>query len=95
MVAIKGGSLPSDERSAPTEQRGAVTVWATVGLVWTVVVAQARVRWIGSDTEFAPAPVHGPGFCAAAIVCIYHLPLSWFNMMGDSIADLPSAMLPG
>lgn len=35
------------------------------------------------------------GFCAAAIVCVYHLPLSWFNMMGDSIADLPSYMLPG
>jgi hypothetical protein len=35
------------------------------------------------------------GFCAAAIVCIYHLPLSWFNMMGESTADLPSYMLPG
>ena len=31
----------------------------------------------------------------AAIVRIYHLPLSWFNMMGDSAADLPSYMLPG
>ena len=35
------------------------------------------------------------GFCAAAIVCVYHLPLSWFNMMGESTADLPSYMLPG
>ena len=29
------------------------------------------------------------------IVCVYHLPLSWFNMMGTSTADLPSYMLPG
>ena len=35
------------------------------------------------------------GFCAAVIVCVYHLPLSWFNMMGSSMADLPSYMLPG
>lgn len=35
------------------------------------------------------------GFAAAAIMCVYHLPLSWFNMMGDSMADLPSYMLPG
>ncbi len=35
------------------------------------------------------------GFCAAVIVCVYHLPLSWFNMMGSAMADLPSYMLPG
>ena len=35
------------------------------------------------------------GFCAAVIVCVFHLPLSWFNMMGSSMADLPSYMLPG
>ena len=85
MVAIKGGSLPSDVPSAPTEQSGAVTVWATVGVVWTVVVVAAMVRWIGSDTEFAPAPVHGPdviatpnliglrifeGLCAVVIVAL-------------------------
>ena len=47
-----------------------------------------RVRWIGSDTEFAPAPVHGPdviattnliglrifeGLCAVVIIA-----LVWF-----------------
>ena len=88
MVAIKGGSVPSDVPSEPTEQSGAVTVWAAVGVVWTAVVIQAMVRWVGSDTEFAPAPVHGPdviatpnliglrifeGLCAAVIVA-----LVWF-----------------
>jgi hypothetical protein len=29
------------------------------------------------------------------MACIYHLPLPWFNMMVDSMADLPSYMLPG
>ena len=35
------------------------------------------------------------GFCVVAIVCIFHLPPSWFQMMGDSAADLPSHMMPG
>jgi hypothetical protein len=29
------------------------------------------------------------------MICIDPLPPSWFTMMGDSIADLPSYMLPG
>lgn len=239
MVGIRSARPSADESTAPQAQTGAATVWAASGVVWTVVVVQAMVRWIGSDTEFAPAPVHGPdviatanlvglrifeglcavvivalvwfcavclaavtlsaaerrgtavarlrrgvrirlpdgerrhqadprirlrpdlrsadavggqpvqfpiyksllvaalsllftwarlqavqasdglspvergyrrwprvlwpavrlfaviGFCAAAIVCVYHLPLSWFNMMGESTADLPSYMLPG
>jgi hypothetical protein len=35
------------------------------------------------------------GIYAAVIVCIYHLPLPWFNTMGESTADLPPAMLSG
>jgi hypothetical protein len=30
-----------------------------------------------------------------AIICVYHLPLSCLAMMGESIADLPSYVLPG
>jgi hypothetical protein len=30
-----------------------------------------------------------------AIVCFYHLPLSRFDMFGDSMADLPLDVLPG
>jgi Spirocyclase AveC-like len=35
------------------------------------------------------------GFCAAAVLLVYHLPLSWFNMMGAAMADLPTYMWPG
>ena len=37
-----------------------MTVWAAIGVVWLVVVAQAMFRWATSDTEFAPAPVLDP-----------------------------------
>jgi hypothetical protein len=35
------------------------------------------------------------GYCAAAIVCVYHLPLSWFDKKRDSVADLPLYTLLG
>jgi hypothetical protein len=35
------------------------------------------------------------GFGAGAIVCIFHLPLPWLNMMNGSAADLPSHMMHG
>ena len=43
-----------------------MTVWAAIGVVWlVVVVAHAMIRWVTSDTEFAPAPVLGPDAIAA------------------------------
>lgn len=35
------------------------------------------------------------GFCAAATILIYHLPLNWLGLIGDSTSILPSYMRPG
>ncbi|KAH8761728.1 hypothetical protein BGZ57DRAFT_992721 [Hyaloscypha finlandica] len=35
------------------------------------------------------------GFCAAATILIYHLPLNWLGLIGDSTSRLPSYMRPG
>jgi hypothetical protein len=35
------------------------------------------------------------GFCAAATISIYHLPLNWLGFIGDSTSKLPSYMRPG
>lgn len=35
------------------------------------------------------------GFCAFATISLYHLPLNWLGLIGDSIGALPSYMLPG
>ena len=40
--------------------KGAVKIWVSIGVVWLVVVAHAMIRWVTSDTEFAPAPVLSP-----------------------------------
>lgn len=66
MVGIRSARPSADESTAPQAQTGAATVWTASGVVWTVVVVQAMVRWIGSDTEFAPAPVHRPDVIATA-----------------------------
>jgi hypothetical protein len=42
------------------DRRGAVTVWAAVGVLWMVFVGQAWGRWLFSDREFRPAPILGP-----------------------------------
>ncbi|KAM0323292.1 hypothetical protein ACHAQA_008884 [Verticillium albo-atrum] len=49
-----------------------------------------------------PVRLHGPirtfaviGFCAAAVLFLYHLPLNWLGIIGDSVADMPSYMKPG
>lgn len=44
----------------PSARRGAVTVWALIGLFWLVVATQAIARWVLSGTDFAPAPLLGP-----------------------------------
>lgn len=35
------------------------------------------------------------GFCAAATISFYHLPLNWLGLIGNSIGALPTYMLPG
>lgn len=35
------------------------------------------------------------GFCSLSAILMYHLPLNWFGLIGDSFSDLPSYMLPG
>ena len=35
------------------------------------------------------------GFCAAATILIYHLPLNWLGLIGDSKSKLPDYMRPG
>lgn len=35
------------------------------------------------------------GWCVVVLVVVYHLPFQFFGLTGDSVADLPSYMLPG
>ncbi|OCK85324.1 hypothetical protein K432DRAFT_439417, partial [Lepidopterella palustris CBS 459.81] len=35
------------------------------------------------------------GFCSAACVLCYHLPLNWFGVIGTCVADLPDYLKPG
>lgn len=41
-------------------RRGAVSLWALLGVGWILFVGQAGTRWILSDTQFGPAPIQGP-----------------------------------
>lgn len=34
------------------------------------------------------------GFCMVTLVFVYHLPFNWLGLIGTSIADLPSYLLP-
>ena len=35
------------------------------------------------------------GFCMVTLVFVYHLPFNWLGLIGNSMADLPSYLLPG
>ena len=35
------------------------------------------------------------GFCVTTLLCVYHVGFNWLSSNGDSVADLPSYMLPG
>jgi hypothetical protein len=76
MVLERQSPAPSrtvgpDDPSAVTARQGAVSVWAVVGVVWIVFVAQAWGRWIASDALFAPAPIYGPDlFEGSALVVL-------------------------
>ena len=53
--------IDSRPATVPAERvRGGVTVWAAIGIFWIVLSAQAYIRWLASDTEFAAAPLLGP-----------------------------------
>ncbi|MFE3056899.1 spirocyclase AveC family protein [Nocardia sp. NPDC059239] len=54
-IVVATTAAPTDDR-----RKGAVTVWALAGAVWLIISAQAYVRWMLSDSQFAPAPVLGP-----------------------------------
>ncbi len=34
------------------------------------------------------------GFCMVTLCFVYHLPFNWLGMIGDSVADMPSYLLP-
>ena len=34
------------------------------------------------------------GFCMVSLCFVYHLPFNWLGMIGDSVADMPSYLLP-
>ena len=102
VVAVKAGSRPSGV-AAPSERpagKGAVTVWAAIAVVWVIVAVRALIRWVLSDTEFAPAPLLGadvmPTWNMLALrIFEGHLPISWLGIVGGSTADLPTYMWPG
>lgn len=35
------------------------------------------------------------GFCMVTLVFVYHLPFNWLGLIGTSVADMPSYLLPG
>ncbi|WP_354698881.1 hypothetical protein DSM112329_04579 [Paraconexibacter sp. AEG42_29] len=45
---------------------------------------QAPARWLAVI-----------GWCVTTLFVVYHLPFQFFGLTGDSVADLPSYMLPG
>lgn len=52
-------------------RRGAVSLWALIGVVWLLFVGQAWTRWFMSDTQFGPAPIQGPDtFDGAALTLL-------------------------
>lgn len=52
-------------------RRGAVSLWALLGVGWILFVGQAWGRWILSDTQFGAAPIQGPDtFDGTALVVL-------------------------
>lgn len=52
--ATNAGTATSKSRA------GGVSLWALLGVAWILFVGQAWLRWLGSDTQFAAAPIFGP-----------------------------------
>jgi hypothetical protein len=80
---------------------------ANLGCIFTAMRLKAHDR--GNDTspieygyETWPTVLHMAvrtfaviGFCAAAVLMFYHLPLNWLGIVGECHADMPSYMKPG
>ena len=50
---------------------GSVSLWALLGVAWIVFIGQAWWRWLGSATQFGPAPILGPDtFSGSALVIL-------------------------
>jgi Spirocyclase AveC-like len=47
-------------------------------------------RWRGLIRALAVT-----GFCITTLLCVYHIPFSWFGFCGDTFAPLPSYLRPG
>jgi Spirocyclase AveC-like len=58
--AITQASADSTSALPPLGRQGAATFLALIGVVWFVVCIEVVLRWVTSDTEFAPAPKIGP-----------------------------------
>lgn len=79
---------------------------AALGVFFTMLRLSAHdspdgLSWPERGAARLPARMQGParwfaviGAAMAALILIYHLPFNWFGMTGDSIAPLPSYMLP-
>jgi len=75
---------------------------ATLGCCFTAMrlkAYDAGMSPIERGYHHWPRAMHGTirtfaviGFCAACVIVFYHLPLTWFGMMGKSVADMPSYM---
>lgn len=60
------------------------------------------LSWIERGATDLPMRLRKPmrcvatiGFSAAVLVLCYHLPFNWLSVGGDSVADVPSYLLPG
>jgi Spirocyclase AveC-like len=80
---------------------------AFVGCVFTWARMEAEERPLGQSPIEIGAELWRPalrghvrnfavlGFCMVTLVFVYHLPFNWLGVIGTSIADMPSYLLPG
>ncbi|EHB59116.1 hypothetical protein MycrhDRAFT_1552 [Mycolicibacterium rhodesiae JS60] len=60
MLTDSAPSRADSDATDAEERRGAVSLWALLGVGWILFVGQAWTRWILSDAQFGAAPIHGP-----------------------------------
>lgn len=80
---------------------------AFVGCVFTWARMEAQDRELGESPIEVGAQRWRPalqphvrnfavlGFCMVTLVFVYHLPFNWLGLIGTSIADMPTYLLPG
>lgn len=67
-------------------RKGAVSLWALAGAAWIVFITQVWARWITSDTQFGPAPIHGPdSFDGAALLALRAIEIVSLVIAGGTI----------